>query len=185
MGDNRRRISKPDTLTNLWYEESLQATEHWAGQLMSVGRSTIGKEVYDLERTMDVLYNMSVVDKNKIGAIGHSAGGNALAYFMFADTRVKIGVSSCGVFEMADWFDEKAPSKRYAFTAIPGFLNIARTSDFVGMIAPRPFLMTRGLWEWGQDNPKNKASSIDHVKSTEKLYNEAFSYYKKLESGEN
>jgi cephalosporin-C deacetylase-like acetyl esterase len=85
MGDNRRRISKPDTLTNLWYEESLQATEHWAGQLMSVGRSTIGKEVYDLERTMDVLYNMSVVDKNKIGAIGHSAGGNALVYFMFAD----------------------------------------------------------------------------------------------------
>jgi hypothetical protein len=98
---------------------------------------------------------------------------------------LQIGVSSCGVFEMADWFDEKAPSKRYAFTAIPRFLNIARTSDFVGMIAPRPFLMTRGLWEWGQDNPKNKASSIDHVKSTEKLYNEAFSYYKKLESGEN
>jgi dienelactone hydrolase len=182
---NRRRISKPDTLTNLWYEESLQATEHWAGQLMSVGRSTMGKEVYDLERTIDVLYKMPVVNKNKIGAIGHSAGGNALAYFMFADTRVKIGVSSCGVFEMADWFDEKAPSKRYAYTAIPGFLNVARTSDFVGLIAPRPFLMTRGIWEWGQENAQNKTNSTNHVKSTQKLYNEALSYYKNLKLGKN
>lgn len=164
---NRRRISNPDTLANLWYEEALKATEHWGGQLMSVGRNAIGKEVYDLKRTMDVLYNTPVVDKNKIGAIGHSAGGNALAYFMFADQRVKLGVSSCGVFEMAEWFDENAPNKRMAFTAIPEFVNVAHTSDFIGLIAPRPFLMTRGIWEWGKGNTKEKTQSIDHVKSTE------------------
>lgn len=182
---NRRRISNPDTLANLWYEEALKATEHWGGQLMSVGRTTIGKEVYDLKRTMDVLYDMPSVDKNKIGAIGHSAGGNALAYFMFADKRVKLGVSSCGVFEMAEWFDENAPNKRMAFTVIPGFVNVAHTSDFIGLIAPRPFLMTRGLWEWGKEDTKEKSQSTDHIRSTEKLYNGALSYYKKLTSGEN
>jgi dienelactone hydrolase len=174
---NRRRISNPDTLADLWNEGMLLATEHRGGQLMSVGRTAIGKEVYDLERTMDVLYTMPVVDKNRIGAIGHSAGGNSLAYFMFADTRVKLGVSSCGVFELANWFDEKVPMKRYAFTVIPNFVNIARTSDFIGLIAPRPFLMTRGLWEWGAGNIKEKANSISHVKATEQLYNEALPYY--------
>jgi dienelactone hydrolase len=157
---NRRRIANPDTAADLWNEGTILSIEHWAGQLMSVGRTAIGKEVYDLEKTVDVLYAIPAVDRNRIGAIGHSAGGNALAYFMFADPRVKLGVSSCGVFEMANWFDEKAPMKRYAFTVIPNFVNIARTSDFVGLIAPRPFLMTRGLWEWGQENDKEKLTAL-------------------------
>jgi dienelactone hydrolase len=182
---NRRRIANPDTLADLWNEGTILSAEHWGGQLMSVGRTAMGKEVYDLERTMDVLYTIPAVDKNRIGAIGHSAGGNALAYFMFADQRVKIGVSSCGVFEMADWFDEKVPMKRYAFTVIPNFVNTARTSDFIGHIAPRPFLMTRGVWEWGKEDDKEKVNSIDHVKGTQILYNEAFSYYATVKSDKN
>lgn len=182
---NRRRISNPDTLADLWNEGAILATEHWAGQLMSVGRNATGKEVYDLQRTMDVLYTIPFIDKNRIGAIGHSAGGNALAYFMFADPRVCLGVSSCGVFEMAEWFDEKVPMKRYAFTVIPNFANTARTADFVGQIAPRPFLMTRGLWEWGKGDAREKLNSANHVKSTQQLYREALPYYAKTNSVKN
>lgn len=181
---NRRRIANPDTMADLWNEGTILSIEHWGGQLMSVGRTAIGKEVYDLERTMDVLYTIPAVDKSRIGAIGHSAGGNVVAYFMFADLRVKLGVSSCGVFEMANWFDEKVPMKRYAFTVIPNFVNTARTSDFVGLIAPRPFLMTRGLWEWGQEDDKEKTESIDHVKATQLLYKEALLYYATLKSNQ-
>ncbi|MDO3641102.1 S9 family peptidase [Mucilaginibacter sp. L3T2-6] len=180
---NRRRIANPDTTADLWNEGTILSIEHWGGQLLSIGRTAMGKEVYDLERTMDVLYSIPAVDKSRIGAIGHSAGGNALAYFMFADPRVKLGVSSCGVFEMANWYDEKAPMKRYTFTVIPNFVNVARTSDFVALIAPRPFLMTRGLWEWGQETDEEKTKSIDHVKATRLLYNEALPYYATLKSG--
>lgn len=182
---NRRRIANPDTLADLWNDGAILSIEHWAGQLMSVGRTAIGKEVYDLKISMDVLYSTPTVDKNRIGAIGHSAGGNALAYFMFADLRVKLGVSSCGVFELANWFDEKAPMKRYGFTVIPNFVNKTRTSDFIGFIAPRPFLMTRGLWEWGKEDEKEKANSISHVKDTKTLYDESFKKYNSQKSGKN
>jgi dienelactone hydrolase len=178
----RRRIANPDTLADLWDQGALLASEHWAGQLLVTGRCTMGKEVYDLERTTDVLFAMPEVDRNKIGAIGHSAGGNALAYFMFADQRVKIGVSSCGLFEFADWWDEKAPMKRYAFTAIPGFVNLARSSDFLGRIAPRPFLMTRGLWEWGQGDSTERRESREHVEMTRRLAAEAGKYYHALQA---
>ena len=178
----RRRVARPDTLADS--EDGTKALEHWAGQLLSTGRTTMGKQVYDLERTVDVLYANPSVDRERIGAIGHSAGGNALAYFMFADTRVKLGVSSCGVFELADWFDEQAPMKRYAFSVIPNFINQARTSDFVGQIAPRPFLVTRGLNEWGNNNEKRRLQSLQHVQSTEKLIAEAQFYYQKKNAKE-
>lgn len=173
----RRRIPQPERLEDS--NEGTKAMNHWAGQLLSVGRTAMGKEVYDLQRAMDVLYASPEVNRERIGAIGHSAGGNALAYFMFADTRVKLGVSSCGVFELTDWFDEQAPMKRYSFGVIPNFNNSARTSDFVGQIAPRPFLLTRGTNEWGSDNEKRKLQSLQHVQSTERLVAEAQSYYQK------
>jgi hypothetical protein len=151
---------------------------HWSAQLLSIGRNPIGKEVYDLMRTMDVLQAIPSVDKKRIGAIGHSAGGNALAYFMFADDRVKLGASSCGVFEMANWFDEKAPMKRSGSIVIPNLVKVARTHDFVGYIAPRPFLMTRGLNEWGWEGKWGQFSK-NHVEETKKLESGARKYYQR------
>lgn len=36
-------------------------------------------------RAIDVLYLYNFVNREKIGAIGHSAGGNVLVYFMFVE----------------------------------------------------------------------------------------------------
>jgi len=63
--------------------------------MILTGRTYFGKEVYDLMRAVDVLYSFDFIDKEKIGAIGHSAAGNVLVYFMFVDKRIKVGVSSC------------------------------------------------------------------------------------------
>ncbi len=174
----RRKISNPDTLADLWKEELLRAMDFQAAQLLNVGRTTYGKEVYDLQRSMDVLYATPVVDRKHIGAIGHSAGGNIIAYFMFADQRVKLGVSSCGIFEHAEWYDEKVPMKRFATTVIPNFILTCKTADFVGFIAPRPLLLTRGNSEWGTTG-KYKIYSEEHVKSTERLYQTAMKYYER------
>ena len=175
----RRRISNPDTVADLYDNGYILMLDNWAGQLLCAGCTCMGKEVYDLERSMDVLYATKGVDWNRIGAIGHSAGGNVLAYSMFADPRVKAGASSCGVFEFARWYDEDMPMKRYAFLAIPGFKDRATTADYVGMIAPRPFLMTRGTEEWGYDTPKTTQESLDHVNMTKKLEAAARVYYRK------
>jgi dienelactone hydrolase len=178
---NRRRISNPAVLEDLWQEEALLAMEHWNGQLLLAGRTSMGKEVYDLMRSMDVLYTLECVDRERIGAIGHSAGGNAMAYFMFADPRVKLGASSCGLFELADFYNEKVAKKRYAGDTMPNFANVARTSDYLGYIAPRPFLMTRGIREWGTGSPWGEYSAR-HVRQTRRLEAEARRYYKERDA---
>lgn len=109
----RRRIPSPDTLADV-FEQADIAEQHWVGQLLLSGRNFAGKEVYDLILTTDVLCTVPNVDKSKIGAIGHSAGGNILTYFMFADKRISVGASSCGVFELMDWYAEDAIRKRNA-----------------------------------------------------------------------
>lgn len=173
----RRRIPHPDSLSDYGNLSDL-ANMHWAGQLLMEGRTSAGKEVYDLRRTLDVLCKADIVDTARIGAIGHSAGGYALAYFMFADKRIKAGVSSCGVFELMDWYDEQGVRKRYSDNAIPGLAGVGRTSDYIGYIAPRPFLMTRGLYEWGAGSDKEKLESTKHVEMTRLLEAEAGRYYK-------
>lgn len=180
----RRRISKPDTLADCFDEADI-AEQHWVGQLLMMGRNFISKEVYDLIISTDVLCTIPNIDKKRIGAIGHSAGGNILPYFMFADKRISVGASSCGVFELVDWYAEDAIRKRNLLPVIPGLATIGRTSDFVGLIAPRPFLMTRGLSEWGADDTRQKQNSKRHVEGTQLIDTEARRYYKSADANNN
>jgi dienelactone hydrolase len=175
----RRRIAKPDTLADVFDQADI-AEQHWVGQLQLTNRNFINKEVYDLILTTDVLCNNPNVDKNRIGAIGHSAGGYVLGYFMFVDKRIKVGASSCGVFEIVDWFAEDAIRKRNVLSVIPGLATVGRTSDYIGLIAPRPFLMTRGMSEWGNGDDKQRIDSKRHVEGTQLLDAEARKYYKTL-----
>lgn len=180
----RRRISKPDTLADCFDEADI-AEQHWVGQLLMAGRNFMNKEVYDLIISTDVLCTVPNVDQKRIGAIGHSAGGNILPYFMLADKRISIGASSCGVFELVDWYAEDAIRKRNILPVIPGLARIGRTSDFVGLLAPRPFLMTRGLSEWGADDERQRQNSKRHAGETQRIDAEARKYYKAANAGNN
>lgn len=180
----RRRIANPDTLADVFKEADI-AEQHWVGQLQLRGRNFVNKEVYDLMLATDILCQVKNLDKDNIGAVGHSAGGYILPYFMFMDNRIKAGVSSCGVFEVIDWFAEDAIMKRNMFTVIPNLANVGRTSDYIGLLAPRPFLMTRGLHEWGDGNEKQKFNSKRHVAGTEMLDKEARKYYSKANADKN
>ena len=46
---------------------------------------------------VDVLHTLDYVDKDRIGAIGHSHGGHNVVFAMALDERVKAGVSNCGM----------------------------------------------------------------------------------------
>jgi len=180
----RRRINNPDTLADV-FEQADIAEQHWIGQLQLRGRNFIGKEVYDLVLATDVLCRMPNLDKKNIGAIGHSAGGYILPYFMLMDKRIKVGASSCGVFELIDFYAEDAIRKRSMLAVIPNLANVGRTSDYIGHLAPRPFLMTRGMYEWGNGNSKQQNDSKRHVTGTEVLDAEARRYYKRKNADQN
>lgn len=156
----------------------------WTGQLILSGRTYLGKEVYDLMRATDVLCSLDFVAKERIGAIGHSAGGNILVYFMFVDKRIKAGVSSCGFFELLDYYNDNNKNFANAAFAIPGLAQIGKSADYLSYIAPRPLLFTRGLWEYGKENEQEKMLSEEHVSKTRNIETFVRKSYKYLNAND-
>jgi len=148
----------------------------WAGQLILSGRTHFGKEVYDLMRAVDVLSTLDSVDSNRIGAIGHSAGGNVMVYFMFMDQRIKLGVSSCGFYELLEDFNDHDRSFSNSVFAIPGLATIGRSTDYLASIAPRPVLLTRGLHELSTEE-----QSQEHIEKTKNIEAYARNKYSQLQ----
>jgi len=179
-----RRRTSPNDITSIDAERDDELFNHWVGQLLLGGRNMLGKEVYDLMVATDVLGSLPYVDRDRMGAIGHSAGGNALVYFMFADPRIKVGVSSCGLFDMLRFFRQDAPKKRMAATALPGLAKVGDSADYLAFLAARPIMLTRGLWEWGSDG-EDARHSKEHVQETRDMQAQAARHYARLEASEN
>ena len=184
FGHAERRRVAPNDLNSIDPNRDDELFNHRIGQLLLAGRNFIGKEVYDLMVGADVLSSLAYVDNNRIGAIGHSAGGNSLAYFMFADRRVRVGISSCGLFSMLRFFNENAPKRRMAAVALPGLAKVGDSGDYLAGIAPRPILLTRGLWEWGTDGDDARRSK-EHVQETREMEAAARKRYTRMEASAN
>ena len=149
-------FSKPD------YQRDYSLWDNQVGVLMLRGQSHYSKEAYDQSRAVDVLYTLGYVDKDKIGSIGHSAGGVATAYFMFYDTRVALGVSSCGVYDIKRAFDYKMPQPFPALMALPRLTKEGyTTADYIRHIYPRSLIITRGMYEWGKDDEDSEDFIIE------------------------
>jgi len=140
------------------YERDLAFHDNRVGLLFMEGRTHYGKEAYDMSLAMDVLHTLNFVDPERIGAIGHSGGGVAMAYFMFYDERVKAGVSSCGIYDVISIYQFSIPQPFPAYMSIPGITEAGyNTGDFIKHIAPRSLLITRGMYEWGKDDRNSDA----------------------------
>lgn len=71
------------------------------------------KGIFNHIRCLDLLQHLEIVDKNRIGAIGHSLGGHNAIFLSAFDPRVKVTVSSCGWTQL-DYYDiGPAASERY------------------------------------------------------------------------
>lgn len=163
----RRRVD-PNDLTSIDPDRDDRLADHRAGQMIVTGRTLLGKEVHDLMSATDVLASLPGVDPDRIGSIGHSAGGVMGMFHMFMDPRIRAGVSSCGVFGFADFYAEDAPKRRIARVAPPGLLDLGDSGDYLALIAPRPVMLTRGLWEWGAEDHWRDFSER-HVADTRRL----------------
>jgi dienelactone hydrolase len=58
--------------------------------------SLLGQRLHDHMRVIDYLETLPFVDRDRIGAIGHSLGGESTAVLAACDERVRVAVLSCG-----------------------------------------------------------------------------------------
>ena len=106
------------------------------------GSSLQAKYLSDLTRGVDFLQSLKFVDAERIGAIGHSLGGQETLWLTWYDARIKAAVSSCGFSQIRNIIRDGINHNFAMFS--PGFLNCGDISSLVCDFAPRPFLMTNG-----------------------------------------
>ncbi len=101
----------------------------------------MAKMLYDAMRGVDVLESLPDVDRNRIGAVGHSLGAKETLYLAACDERVKVAVASEGGigFRSTNW---DAPW--YLGEAIRDESFPLNHHQLLGLIAPRPFLILGG-----------------------------------------
>ena len=120
------------------------------------------KYLHDLSVAVDVLCSLEYVDKNNIGAIGHSLGGEEAIWLSWFDERIKCCISSCGISCIKDILEQET-SQNFAFY-IPNLNNICDIDEIINEIAPRAVLITSGL----KDERHCPLSGIDRIEEKNK-----------------
>ncbi len=152
--DRRKTCQDWGDLSENDYERDYFTKQKRIGVLLSEGRNAWGKEAYDFSRAVDVLATLPEVDMNNIGAIGHSAGANALSYCLFFEPRIKAAVANCGMSEINEYYNYTRPGTMPASLALPGSVKHGvNTHDYVAGIAPRALFISAGAHQWGDGKP--------------------------------
>lgn len=130
------------------YDTSIFDAKHSHG-------SAMGKMLWDHRKAIDYLLTLDSVDKNKIGAIGHSLGGYNALFLAAFDQRVNVTIVSCPYTRI-----ETDPGKE-RWSRAGGFVHFPRLRPYVekgstqklpwdfqqvlALIAPRPLFQSFGL----------------------------------------
>lgn len=133
------------------------------------GLSAMGKMLYDAGRALDLLAAAEGVDPARLGAIGHSLGGEEALLLAAFDERVKAVVASCG----------------YAtFKAEKDRLRWARDHWFSYMPRLRPVLLAGRLPDWDWDDVLRLIAPrglYQHTTRSDQIFPQSISAY---EAGE-
>lgn len=109
----------------------LKRYPHWTG---------LGKMIWDGSRCIDFLQSLPLVQKNKIGVIGHSLGGKQALFLPAFDDRVVAAVSCEGGIGLTftNWFDPWYIGDKKSL------LKGMETHQVLSLIAPRAFMLIAG-----------------------------------------
>jgi dienelactone hydrolase len=101
----------------------------------------MAKMLFDARRAVDLLESLESVDRDRIGAVGHSLGAKEALYLAAFDERIRAAVSCEGGlgFRSTNW---DAPW--YLGPAIRDENFPLNHHQLLGLIAPRPFLVIGG-----------------------------------------
>jgi hypothetical protein len=126
----------------------------YANKLLFDGWSMLGRELFEITRAIDLLTTMAEVDGERIGIVGHSAGGLLSAYGMYIDDRLRVGGASCGTWLFHDAFqdDYLRPMQGFGTSlAVPGMNQWGDTNVVLAGLAPRPFIERAGDLDPGEE----------------------------------
>lgn len=116
------------------------------------------KTLHDLSVAIDVLCELEYVDKNRIGVIGHSLGGQEAILMEWFDKRIKVAASSCGLSMMQDIIDNMVMHSFYLY--IPNMLKYCDFDEIISEITiDRKLIMSSGL----KDERHCPLSGIDKI----------------------
>jgi dienelactone hydrolase len=106
------------------------------------GSSLTARYLFDMEQALDVLEGHERVDRDRLGVIGHSLGGQTALWHAFHDERVRAAFSSCG-FSTLEAVQKQAIPHNFA-AYLPGLWTVGDMDDVVAGVAPRAFGMSHG-----------------------------------------
>ena len=115
--------------------------------------TAVGKFTYEHSIAIDVLETLDVVDRERIGAMGHSLGGQGTIFLSAYDSRVKAAVDNCSAafFRHNDHVEHWARDHWYVYfkhirpKLIEGQLPPIDFHEVMALSAPRAFLDVSGL----------------------------------------
>ncbi len=145
--------------------------------------SARGKDLWDMARAVDFLQTVAEVDAERIGSIGHSQGGGLTIHAMALDERIKVGVSSCGLWPARisknpfnhattrpDWWVGQPLLRPYCWTGKPFPIDL---HEYLALAAPRPLMMITALNDcgYGLDEMEiTQAAFVDLAKNVSSVY---------------
>ena len=147
--------------------------------------SVRGKDISDVSCALDVMQAMPEIDPQRIGSIGHSQGGGITIEAMALDKRIKVGVSSCGMWPMrfsknpfnnarTGWWVGRPLLRPFCIT---GKQFPVQMHELLAMSAPRPFMNITALNDFGYTLEETDFSSLifknmeENIRKVYNLYN--------------
>lgn len=110
------------------------------------GVSMLERNVWDMQRALDVLSVHPLVDANRIGAAGFSYGGTTTLFLAALDARVRAAVVAG---YLSSWqAAHEVPWNMCGSQILSGQLGAIEHLDVAALVAPRPLLV-----ESGTDDP--------------------------------
>lgn len=149
--------------------------------------SMVGKNIEDSMAAVDVLHMLDFVDKERIGAIGHSHGGHNTIFAMALDDRIRAGVSNCGLSVFSEEEERLEWSLDKGYIYIPAlreyFLKDLEPPfdihEVAALITPRPWLNISSYYDVAYGNQEFLAEVGVQLYRVYRLFNapSAFAFY--------
>jgi len=113
-----------------------------ATRLLLEGSSLKARYTFELVRGLDLLQSLEIVDKDRLGVIGHSLGGQETFWLTWFEARVRAAVCSCGLGTLKTLLRDQINHNMAMY--LPGLLRVADMDALVADLAPCPFMLTAG-----------------------------------------